>query len=400
MTSLPTFPLPSPLAAHWTLDPAVTFLNHGSFGACPRAILDQQSEFRARMEAEPVRFLTRDLPGLLDASRERVAHHAGCSPEDLAFVPNATAGVNAVLGSLALQSGDEILTTTHAYNACANVLRLAAERAGAQVIFAHMPFPLESEDQAVQAILEAVTPRTRLALIDWITSPTALVLPVERLVRELEARGVDVLLDGAHAPGQVPMKLGELRPAWCAANLHKWMCAPKGAGFLYAREDRRDLLRPVITSHGENTRRAGRTPFHDRFDWPGTLDPTAWICAGAATDWCAGLFPGGLAEWMARGHALAVEARRLLCDAWDIPPPCPEAMLGAMATLPVPASSRWEWPASERIAPWQTHLLERHAVEVPFFRWGSPPRAWLRVSAAPYNAPGQYAYLRAALADD
>ena len=395
-----TLPFPSPLAAHWTLDPAVTFLNHGSFGACPRAILEMQGELRARMESEPVRFLTRELPDLLDASRERVVHHAGCAPDDLAFVPNATAGVNAVLGSLALRPGDELLTTDHAYNACANVLRLAAERAGARVVFAHVPFPLESEDQAVQAVLDAVTPRTRLALIDWITSPTALVLPVERLIRELEARGVDVLLDGAHAPGQVPLRLGELRPAWCAANLHKWMCAPKGAGFLYAREDRREGLRPVITSHGENTRRAGRSAFHDRFDWPGTLDPTAWICAGAATDWCAGLFPGGLAEWMERGHALALEARQLLCDAWNIQAPCPETMIGAMATLPAPVAARWELPTSERIPPQQTHLLERYGIEVPIFRWGEPRRDWIRVSAAPYNSLPQYAHLRDALAAD
>ena len=397
-----TLPLPSPLAAQWALSRDIVYLNHGSFGACPRSILNDQFELRAKLEANPMKFLVRDYPPLLDAAREEVARLLGAAPDDIVFTRNATVGVNVVAQSLPLLPGDEILTTNHDYNACRCTLEEVARRREARVVVAEVPFPLISEEQIVQPILAAITPRTRLAMIDHITSPTALVFPIERIVRELQSRGVDVLVDGAHAAGMVPLDLSGLGAAYYTGNLHKWTCAPKGAAYLFVREDRRENIRPLTVSHGENTHRPGRSAFHDRFDWPGTLDPTPWLCAGSASRWCASLLPGGLAELMAKNHQLAVEARRLLCDALGVKVPCPDSMLGAMATIPLPPVlqsgppptadlRRFQgWLSADRLQAW---LAGEHRIEVPIVRWGKDGHRWLRISAQAYNSREQFEHL-------
>lgn len=390
-------PAPSVWAARWTLDPAVAFLNHGSFGACPRDILNLQAGLRTRLEAEPVRFLTRELPPLLDAARARLAQLLQTAPDNLAFVPNATAGINAVVRSLEFRPGDEILTTDHAYNACYCALAEVARRAGARLVIAQVPFPMASADAVVESVLAAVTERTRLVMLDHVTSPTALVFPVARLVGALAKLGVDTLVDGAHAPGMLPVELDVLRPAYYAGNCHKWLCAPKGAGFLYVRPDLQERIQPSVISHGYNTPRPGRNTLHTRFDWTGTLDPTPWLCVGAAIDWCASLMPDGLAALWQHNHALACTARRLLCAALDVPPPCPETMLGAMATLELPARCQGATPPAGALDPLQARLLEQYALEVPVVNWGAPSRRHVRISAQAYNSQAQFAWLAAAL---
>ncbi|MEP6668421.1 MAG: aminotransferase class V-fold PLP-dependent enzyme [Chthoniobacter sp.] len=389
--------MPSPLVEHWTLDPSVVFLNHGSFGACPRAVLEAQTEWRARMERQPVQFLWRDLPDLLDAAREKLADFLKADPDDLVFVANATAGVNAVVRSLHLSPGDELLTTDHDYNACRNVLAEAATRAGAKVVVAKVPFPLRDETQIIEAILSAVTPRTRLAMIDHITSPTALVFPITKIIRALEAHGIDTLVDGAHAPGAVPLHLGLLRPAYYTGNLHKWVCAPKGAAFLWARPDRQDALRPAIVSHGENTRRPGRSPFHDRFDWPGTLDPTAWLSVPAAIQWGGSLFPGGWEELRDRNRHLASSARALLAGRLNQTLPCPNELLASMATLLLPTALQQPPLDAGRFDPIQVRLHAEHGVEAPVVRWGEPKRRYVRFSAQAYNCTEDYRTLGEAI---
>ncbi len=388
----------SSLADHWTLDPGVIFLNHGSFGACPRVVLETQSELRARMERQPVRFLQRDLTGLLDAAREELGRFVKAEPENLVFVPNATAGVNAVVRSLKLQPGDELLTTDHDYNACRNVLAEAAARAGAKVVVARVPFPVKSETEIIDAILAAVTPRTKLAMIDHVTSPTALVFPILKIVRKLEALGVETLVDGAHAPGSVPLDLDGLRPAYYTGNLHKWVCAPKGAAFLWVRPDRQDAVRPPIVSHGENTRRPGGSAFHDRFDWPGTLDPTAWLSVPAALKWTSELYPGGWEELRDRNRTQAQAARALISGRLGLTLPCPNELLAGMATIPLPDPLQRIPPNGERIDPMQDYLLDEHRIEVPIVRWGEPRRRWVRISAQAYNSTGDYRALAEALA--
>jgi isopenicillin-N epimerase len=386
------------LASHWLLDPNVTFLNHGSFGSCPRSVLDAQSEWRARLEREPVRFFARDLERLLDEVRGSVAAFVGAEPEGIAFVPNATTAANTVLGSVALEADDELLCTNHGYNAVNNVLARAAERSAARMVIATIPFPTASDDVVVEAVLAKVTPRTKLAVLDHVTSPTALVLPIARLVAELRARGVETLVDGAHGPGQLPLDLRALGAAYYTGNFHKWCCAPKGAAMLYARSDRRAGLRPAVTSHGANSTRTDRARFLIEFDWTGTADPSAVLCVPVALSSIAALAPGGWPEVMERNHALALEARRLLQRTLGLRPPCPDAMVGTMAALALPDAARAATPRSAGYADaLQDALVERHQVQVPIIPWPSPPRRLVRVSAHLYNDIAQYGRLGEAL---
>lgn len=339
----------------FSLDPSVTFLNHGSFGACPRAVQRRQAALRAQLEAEPVRFMTRELEPLLDAARVRLAGFVGARPADLAFVPNATTGVNSVLRSLRLQPGDELVTTNHGYNACTNALRFVAERAGANVVIAQVPFPLEDEGQAVDAVLAAVTPRTKLVLLDQVTSPTALVLPVGPLVRALEGRGVRVLVDAAHAPGMVPLDLDATGASYTTGNLHKWVCAPKGAAFLHVRGDRQAEVRPAVISHGANSPRTDKSRFQLEFDWTGTGDPTPYLCVPEALDTLAALHAGGWPGLMQANREAATLAGALLAEAFPAFQGARSRPGAAMVSVEVPLEG-------ERL---QDRLFFEHRIEVP-----------------------------------
>ncbi|WP_434043876.1 MULTISPECIES: aminotransferase class V-fold PLP-dependent enzyme [Sorangium] len=378
----------------WPLEPGVTFLNHGSFGACPRAVLEAQQRYRDQMERQPVRFFLREIEPLLDAARGELASFVGADPEDLVFVPNATAGVNTVLRSLPLGADDEICVTDHGYNACRNAAEAAAARAGARVVVAAVPFPIEAPEQVVEAVLAAVGPRTRLVLVDHVTSPTGLVFPVAALAAELAGRGVDLLIDGAHAPGMVPLDLRALGAAYYTGNCHKWLCAPKGAGFLHVRRDRQGAIRPLVISHGANSPRADRSRFLLEFDWTGTSDPSAALCVADAIRFLGALLPGGWPALRAHNRATALAARDLLCEALGCRPPGPDAMVGALATVPLPDA-----PSSPpRLDPLQDALLDRWGIEVPVFAWPASPRRWLRISAQIYNERSHYERLAAALA--
>lgn len=381
---------------HWTLDPDITFLNHGSFGATPRVVLEKQSEYRAQMEREPVRFFVRELEPMLDDARRALAEFLGADAAGLAFVPNATAGVNAVLRSLDLDKLDELLVSTHEYNACRNALDYVAGLAGAKVVVFDIPFPIASPEVVIERVLEKVTGRTRLLLIDHITSQTALIFPIERIVREMQARGIDTLVDGAHAPGMLPLDLRSIGAAYYAGNLHKWVCAPKGAGFLYVRENRRLGLHPVSISHGASSPRTDRSRFLVEFDWTGTFDPSAWLAVPDALLFVGSLIEGGWPEVMRRNRELALQARDVLCSALNIEKPAPDAMLGAMASVPLPDGTQTAAPPlyGDHV---QDALLFEHGIEVPFVPWPHPPKRVLRVSAQLYNTTEDYEKLAAAL---
>jgi isopenicillin-N epimerase len=381
-------------AGLWALAPGIAFLNHGSFGACPRAVLAIQDRLREEMEAEPVRFLYRELPGRLAAARAALGAFLGADADDLAFVPNATTGVNTVLRSVALDPGDEVVTTDHAYQACRNALDAVAAARGARVAVAPIPHPLEGPDQVVAAVLARVTARTRLALLDHVTSPTGLVLPIERLVTELAARGVDTLVDGAHAPGMVPLDLRALHAAYYTGNAHKWLCAPKGAAFLHVRRDRQAGVRPLVISHGASTRRPGRSRFRLEFDWTGTDDPTACLAVPEAIRYLGSLVPGGWPALMARNRAVAVEARARLDKAVGAAPLAPESMLGSLASVRLPAAAPGGGPAEgDWSDPLQMALYERHRIETLVYPWPALEARFLRVSAQLYNTPAEYARL-------
>ena len=394
----------SPLADRWALDPDVVFLNHGSFGACPRSVLDVQSALRAEMEANPVAFLARRLEDRLAEARAAIGAFVGADPDDLAFVPNATAGIATVLASVGIGPGDELLATDHEYNAALNALRVAAGDAGARVVVARIPLPVSGPDVVVERILAAVTPRTRLVLLSHVTSPTALVFPVERLVPLLEARGIAVLVDGAHAPGMIPLQLAALGSSWYVANLHKWCCAPKGAAFVHVRRDRQAKARPLAVSHAANDPRPVPSPFVRAFDWTGTLDPTPYLAAPVALAEVARMVDGGWPAVMARNRALALGAREILLGALGGPALAPAAMLGAMAAVELPTAAFGPPPASPvDDDPLQVALRERAGIEVPLVAWPRDPgpgeRRWrlVRVSCHLHNELPDYVALADAL---
>jgi len=388
-------------------------LNHGSFGACPRVVLDEQIALRARLERQPVAFF-RDLEGLLDDVRRSLSPLLGADADDLAFVPNASTGVGCVIRSLRFSPGDEILITDHIYNSCRNVLALA-ELQGARTVVASVPFPLESPAQVTEAILAKATPRTKLALIDHVTSATGLVFPIAAIVEALQARGIDVLVDGAHAPGMVPLDLNRLGAAYYTGNFHKWLCTPKGSAILHVRRDkqRRPLtgaaprdpgalelpaILPWTISHGLNSARTDRSRFRLLWDHVGTVDATPWLCVPAALRFLSGLFPGGLPELQRRNRALALEGQRLLCDALGVARPAPEEMIGSLASVPLP-----DRPAHETAQPGQFYdplqqrLLDKHQTEVPVFSWPAPNKRLVRIAAQAYVARSEIEKLAAAL---
>jgi isopenicillin-N epimerase len=389
----------------WRLDPTVTFLNHGSFGACPEPVIAAQAAWRDRIEADPVRFFSRELEGHLDAARTTLGGFFGGDPDGIAFVPNATSAVSTVLGSIRFEPGDELLTTDHEYNATLNALAAAARRDGARVVVARVPFPVADAGEIVDAILATVTASTAFALISHVTSPTALVFPIAQIVRELEQRGVDTLVDAAHAPGMVPVEIDALGAAYWTGDGHKWLCGPKGSAILWVRADRRDAIHPLVVSHGANDPRADaglRSRFRLEFDWPGTVDPTPYLAAADAVSLVADLAPdgGGWPAIRAVNHELAVAGRGRLADALGIEQSVPEALLGSMATLELPLP-----PSDESALGLMQALAEDDRIEVPVGAWpvlaarpSDGPRAvLLRISAQRYNEPSDYDALADAL---
>ncbi|MHC4414452.1 MAG: aminotransferase class V-fold PLP-dependent enzyme [Planctomycetota bacterium] len=373
----PPDPIGEDLISHWLLDREIAFLNHGCFGATPRAVLEAQTAWRERIEARPLEFLERRRPALLAEARAAVGRFIGARPENLGFVTNATGGVNAVLRSLRFGPGDSLVTTNHVYNAVRQTMRFVADRDQANVIEVEIPLPVGSPDVVVDAIAAKLTAQTRLVLIDHITSSTAVVLPLERILDLCAQRGIDVLVDGAHAPGMIELNLEELKPAYYTANLHKWACAPKGAAFLWVRPDRQSHIHPNTISHFLGQ---GLT---EEFSWQGTRDITAWLCAADAIEFMAGL---GWPRIRRHNHELATWVQAMLSQQWGVEPATPldGSMLGAMATLPLPeAAGRYG-----SIEAFQARLLSRFRIEVPVIEWDD--RWWIRPSCQVYNTADQY----------
>jgi isopenicillin-N epimerase len=392
-------PQRSLLAKHWELDPDCVFLNHGSFGATTTHIRNEQRGWMNLLEEEPVRFFEDLAEGFMKNSRLALAKMLHCDAGDLALIENATSGVNTVLRSLVFNEGDEILVPDHAYQACRNTIDFVAERWGATVVTVNIPFPIEGPDVALDAIMAGVTPRTVLAMIDTVTSPTGLLMPFERLVKELESKGVAVMLDAAHGIGMVPLSLDELGASYTTSNCHKWLCAPKGSAFLHVRKDRQHLIHPLTISHGMTFPLGDTTRFRHEFDWTGTRDISAACSIPETIDYMQNMVDGGWPTIMQLNHDLAIEGRHILCERLGIEAPCPDEMIACIATLVLPNGGSAGIPLHEP-DPLHKVLQDKYGIQVPVWSWESPQGRYIRISAQLYNHVDEYHYLANALASE
>lgn len=356
----------------WALDPGVVHLNHGSFGGCPRAVIEASAAIRARLEASPMRFFLLEWQDELDRAREALAGFVRAPAAQLAFVPNATTGVAIALASLQVAAGDELLVLEDGYRACKNQLARLAERTGARVVVVPMPRP-HDPDQLVAAVRAAITPHTKVALLDHITSPTALIIPLERIVPLLG--GATIIVDGAHAPGQLALDISALNVHYYAGNCHKWLCGPKASGFLYAPPS----TRPLVTSHGASREYGPDNRFHAELDWAGTYDPTAALSVPAAIATVAEL-GDGWPRTIAHNHALALA----LAERLGGTPIAPASSFGSMVAMPIA-------PVDDRV---QLDLL-REGFEVPLI--ATARGHLIRVCAHLYNHPSDADRLARAL---
>ena len=373
-----------PLRSQFLLDPDIAFLNHGSFGACPAAVLQAQQQWQLQMERNPVEFLSRRSAQLLLQSRQALAQYLGARSEDLVYVSNATTGVNVVAASLKLQSGDEVLTTDHEYGACDLTWQRVCSAQGAHYRRVKIELPFDA-GRFCETLLAAITPRTRVLFLSHLSSATALIFPLKELLREARRLGILTLVDGAHAPGQIPLALDELGADFYTGNCHKWMCAPKGAAFLHVRPEHHDRVHAPITSWGygdegsvaEAPRQAqrrytGHSVLERRLQWQGTRDIAAWLSVPAALEFLREHDAPALAR---ASHARAVALMHAWCAETGLAPIGADADFAQMVPLPLA-------PGLETGL--QQHLFEAHRIEVPVtFHQG---RHFVRVSVQGYNS--------------
>jgi isopenicillin-N epimerase len=363
------------IRAEFLLDDGFVTANHGAYGAAPRPVLDAQDEWRARMERQPSRFFNGTILPALRAAADELGGFLGASGQDIGFVGNATEGINGVLRSLAFAPGDEIVALAHVYGAVRNTIRHVCATSGARMVEVPVAFPRPDDGEILAALEAALTPRTRLACLDHITSGTALLLPIAAMIRLCHASGVPVLVDGAHAPGHVKLDLTALDADWYVGNCHKWLFAPKGCGFLWARPDRQAGIHPAVISHGYGQ------GFTAEFDWTGTRDPSAWLATPAALAFHARL--GGPAL-MARNATLAAAAAARLAARFGTETGAGNRAAGALAMVRLPGDAPADRPRADSVRAW----LLAHGTDVPIMVHND--RLWLRLSAQAYNDEADY----------
>ena len=380
------------LYKHWGLDPNTVFLNHGSFGATPIAVLDEQDRIRRLMERDPVHFVERLSHEMWQDSINELSKFLNADSGGMSFVANATTGVNTILRSLNLSKGDEIIVPDHAYQACRNAIDFVTERSGARTVVIRIPFRIDDESDIIDPIISAISDRTVLAMIDTVSSPTGIRMPFEKLVGLIQERGVDVLVDAAHGPGIVPLNIRKLNAAYITGNCHKWICTPKGSAFLHIRDDRREGVKPLTIGHGYSSDLPSAEKFRMEFDWTGTRDPSPWLCIPFAISHIGGLINGGWTEIMNKNHEMVIFGRDLLCETLDISPPTPDSMVSSMSSVEFP----WDedvGPAPIDGDPIHNTLFDEYRIQVPVISWPNHNRKYLRISAQIYNSKEDYEYL-------
>jgi isopenicillin-N epimerase len=384
MPSAQESPLPKEL---FLLDPTVAFLNHGSFGATPRPVFERYQAWQREMERQPVEFFMRRFGDLLREARTALAAYVHTAPDNLFYVTNATTALNIVARSLRLNPGDEILTTDHEYGAMDRMWRFVCRQTGAVYKSVPVPLPVTTPAALADRLWAAVSPRTRVLFFSHLTSPTALIFPAKELCRRARAAGLLSIVDGAHALGQLPLDLEDLGADFYSANAHKWLCAPKGSAFLYARPEVQSLVEPLVVSWGDAAPMATGVPFLDKQQWTGTRDIAAFLAVPEAIRFCAAH------DWdrvRARCHALAGRARAAVGELTGLPHICPDSSdwYAQMAAVPLPPCDG---------AKLNSRLYEQYRVEAPVME--RPEGRYLRISIQAYNSPADVERLVAALRD-
>lgn len=365
-----SLPLPN-LAAQYLLDPQVIYLNHGSFGAVPRPVFQAYQHWQRELEANPVDFLGRRAPGLLADARQALGAFIKATGDDLAFVPNVTYAMNIVVRALPLEEGDEILSTDHEYGAIDRAWRFKCEKSGARLVRRPVSLPVVDRQQAAEQIWGGVNERTRVISLSHITSPTALILPVEEICTRASEAGILTVIDGAHAPGQIDLDMQEIGADFYCGNCHKWLSSARGAGFLYARPGRQHLLEPLVVSHGWRSESPGPSPFLDNFSWSGTIDPAAYLSVPAAIDfWEENDWP----EVRSACHRLLAECEERILALSGLPPISPETMWAQMRLVLLPGSAESYGPH-----------LEENRIVVPVGQQRG--HTGIRISVQAYNCP-------------
>lgn len=376
----------STLRNQFLLDPSVIYLNHGSFGATPSPVFESYQRWQRALENQPTEFLNRRAASLMETSRAALANYLGTSSENLAYVTNATTGLNIVARGLALRAGDEVLTTDHEYGALDRTWRFLAQKEGFTYINQPIPTPIHSTQEFIDCLWKGVSPRTRVIFISHITSPTALIFPVEEICRRAREQGILTVIDGAHVPGQIPLDLDALGADFYSGNLHKWLCAPKGSAFLYARGDWAAQIEPLIVSWGYESERPGPSRLVDYTEWQGTRDISAFLAVPEAItfqhkyDWD---------SVRAYCHKLTVETVQAICELTQLEPlsPLTTDWIGQMASAPL--------PASVDVTALHDRLYSQFRIEIPVLVWNG--LKLIRCSFQGYNTPGEAQTLVAAL---
>jgi isopenicillin-N epimerase len=373
------------LRHHFLLNPRVVFLNHGSFGATPKPVFRDYQRWQRELEYQPVEFLGRRFPGLMQAARKSLAEYLNTSADDLVYTPNVTVSVNIVARSLNLGPGDEVLTTDHEYGACDRTWRFLSMENGFVYKSQRIPVPFESSDAFIKSLWEGVTSKTKVIFLSHITSPTAMIFPIADVCARARREGILTLIDGAHAPGQIPLDIHAIGADFYGGNLHKWLCAPKGAGFLYARPEVQVLLKPLIVSWGYESETPSKSAFIDLHEWTGTRDCAAYLSVPSAIKFQADH------DWenvRIDCHTMLCEVQRRICALTGLSPiNSNDSLFGQFVSIPLPDETD--------IAKLKEDLYERYRVEVPLIQWNN--RKLIRVSIQGYNTKRDVTALQKAL---
>lgn len=382
---------------YWNHNKEIVFLNHGSFGSCPTSILDMQTKLRDQMESELVHFMTIDLESLYWENKNSLATFVNCDTNDLILVRNATMGVNTVMHSLQFNEGDEILTHSHAYGACLNTLKFYAAKHKCNLIIAKVPFPIKNPDEVVDAFIKSITPKTKFAMVDHITSATGIVFPVEAIVKELESRGIEVLVDGAHAPGMVHLDIDKLGASYYTGNCHKWICSPKGTALLHVRKDKQYKISPLQVSHIHDLYPDSEKYWSAQFIWPGTEDFTAYCLIKDTIEFMGNML-GSWDQLRNRNMEMCLKARKMLANTIGTELPAPENMISHLSNILVPIKAELPKSFLHNMPPLKQILFNDYKIQVPVFVFDNDdPKYYVRISVQAYNSWEQYEYLGACL---